>query len=188
MTEKAVKNVKQDIINFVTTTNRKTINIADLQKQFPDFSYKQIANVVCGALKSKGVLKPLIETPCKSNPQEYQIVPSKFGNLKVRAYNVTKKPVRTKLGGTYVNDYAAIGKGIEKLLLDKNEEIAMLQKRIEKYEKRTAEDSKRINDLEVHIRNQGHKIYELSEKARKGNASIKLEELQAIVKQSEQRV
>lgn len=79
------------------------------------------------------------------------------------------------------HDYATIGKALEALLQDKNEAIDALEKRIEKYDKRQAENEERIQELERHIRQQGQKIHELSEKARRRNTSIKLDELQAIV-------
>ena len=170
------KTVKQQIIDYAETLNGRTFTAYDVVKALPDVKKSTIATTLSRDLVLTGKVKRLHARACQNRPQAYALVTGE--HKKMRTLLRRTKPAQEPHDP---NDYATIGKALETLLQAKNETISVLEKRIEKYDKRQAENEERIQELERHIRQQGQKIHELSEKARRRNTSIKLDELQAIV-------
>jgi len=167
----------QVVIDHLIDNKIDKFTIKELWDTFPLIKPNTMSTLVSRDLKKKGLVTP-IDT--HKRPVIYQFDPDGKPAPKVKKI-VTKLRKAVHKTDSY-DSYVKIGKAIENLLKEKNQKIEGLENQSKSAKKMILNLEATVQERDRHIRNQGHKIHELSEKVRnKSGGTIKLDELQNIV-------
>lgn len=173
------KTQTQQVIDYLIENNVDKFTIKEMWDQFPNIKPNTMSTLVSRDLKKKGLVIPIDKNV---RPVIYQF----NSEGKPVSKPITKiKKAKMKLPKSKpdsYDSYVRIGKAIEELLQEKNQNIKGLENQLTSAKKMILDLEATVQERDRHIRDQGHKIHELSEKIRnKSGGSIKLDELQSIV-------
>lgn len=169
------KTITQTIIDYLIENKTNRFIIKDLWKAFPTVSNNTLSTLVSRDLPKKGMVK---KTDARRGMSVvYQFIPPQATQSKL----LDDKNIQSDVSDSY-DSYVRIGKAIEELLQEKNQKIKGLENQVESAKKMVLDLEATVQERDRHIRNQGHKIHELSEKIRnKSGGTIKLDELQSVL-------
>jgi uncharacterized coiled-coil protein SlyX len=215
---KETKTKREQVFTYLIDNKVDLFTISELDRALPDIGHRTLTTMISGYFVAKGLVLKTNQRIGKSrvykNPH-YNMLEHYTGSKKLKVGNLEFDP-RLESKASEDNDkpddeseqeasnsYESIGRGIEQLLIAKNEEIKKIRSQLilRKAEKNDvekqvmdvqkesqekdiiiSEQSKKMIELNEQLREAQKQIEELKEKIKKKKyGSIKLDELQAVV-------